>query len=41
MQLAFFTTREVDALEELTWVSNVSFIRLYLIFNSQISNDST
>ena len=31
MQLAFFTTREVNAFEELTWVSDASFCALYIV----------
>jgi len=27
MQLAFFTTRKVDAMEELTWVRRLNFYR--------------
>lgn len=31
VQIAFFTTRKVDALEELNWVSIFYLIRLYLL----------
>lgn len=32
MQLAFFTTRKVKAMEELTWVSRIYFIGLYFMY---------